>query len=256
MATTADGYGRGKGKCDKAGGDRSASGGSTPDRDARAAPPSTMEAKAAAARKRILDAVIECLDRHGYAETSIARIQERAGMSRGALTHHFPSKEALMVETAERLLQPVTTPRRRPDAGAADPERRGDTVEADIVWMWEKMVDTREGRALLEILVASRTDAALKNRIAGNFLDWNSRINRALAAGYSAFPAGAEAQEEIWTLCRVFLRGLNTQSPFEPDREARRRLVRRFARMIAHCLMDDGDGSSGSSRRARPPATK
>lgn len=252
MAATADGYGRGKGKRDKAGHDRSArgkrgTGGSAPDRDARATPPSTVEAKAAAARKRILDAVIECLDRHGYAETSIARIQERAGMSRGALTHHFPSKEALMVETAERLLRPVTTPSRRPDAGTADARSRADAVEADIVWMWEKMVDTREGRALLEILVASRTDAALKSRIAGNFLDWNSRINRALAAGYSAFPAGAGAQEEIWTLCRVFLRGLNTQSPFEPDREARRRLVRRFARMIAHCLMDEAGGASSGS---------
>lgn len=251
MAATADGSGRRKGERDNVGRDenrhdRSArdargTGGST-----RAAPPSTMEAKAAAARARILDAVIECLDRHGYAETSIARIQERAGMSRGALTHHFPSKEALMVETAERLLEPVTTPRRRPDADAADPERRGDAVEADIVWMWEKMVDTREGRALLEILVASRTDTALKNRIAGHFLDWNSRINRSLAASYSAFPAGTETQEEIWTLCRVFLRGLNTQSPFEPDRETRHRLVRRFARMIAHCLMDGSDGTCSS----------
>ena len=242
MAATSDRHGRGKGRIgrDRSARDERGNGGSG---SAPAAPPSTMEAKAAAARTRILDAVIECLDRHGYAETSIARIQERAGVSRGALTHHFPSKEALMVETAERLLRPVTTPRRRTDAGAADARSRADAVEADILWMWEKMVDTREGRALLEILVASRTDAALKNRIAGHFLDWNSRINRALAAGYSAFPAGAEAQEEIWTLCRVFLRGLNTQSPFEPDREARRRLVRRFARMIAHCLMDEGDGS-------------
>jgi len=240
MAATADGYGRGEGKGDAG---------------AREAPPSAMEARAAAARKRILDAVVECLDRHGYAETSIARIQERAGVSRGALTHHFPSKEALMVETAGHLLRPVTTPRRSPPADAED---RAGAVEADIVWMWEKMVDTREGRALLEILVASRTDAALKRRIAGNFLDWNDRINRALAASYGALPAGAEAQEEIWTLCRVFLRGLNTQSPFEPDREARRRLVRRFARMIAKCLTDGGGDidPSGNSRRATPPAAR
>lgn len=240
MAATADGYGRDEGKDDAS---------------VREAPPSVMEAKAAAARKRILDAVVECLDRHGYAETSIARIQEQAGVSRGALTHHFPSKEALMVETAGHLLRPVTTPRRRPPADAED---RADAVEADIVWMWEKMVDTREGRALLEILVASRTDTALKRRIAGSFLDWNDRINRALAASYGALPAGAEAQEEIWTLCRVFLRGLNTQSPFEPDGEARRKLVRRFARMIAACLTDGGDDvdSSGNSRRARPPAAR
>lgn len=213
--------------------------------DGGEAPLSGIEAKAAAARRRILDAVIECLDRHGYAETSINRIQQQAGVSRGALTHHFPSKEELMVEAAERLLGPTVTPRPRPGVDMADAGSRGAAVEADILWMWERMVDTREGRALLEILVASRTDEALKSRISDTFLRWNRIINEALAANYRAFPVSAEEQEEIWTVCRVFLRGLNTQSPFERDDEARRRLVSRFARMIAERFRE-GPGPAGS----------
>ena len=52
--------------------------------------------------QRIRVAVIECLDAVGYAGTSLHRIQERAGVSRGALTYHFASKEDLLVTLAAR----------------------------------------------------------------------------------------------------------------------------------------------------------
>lgn len=195
--------------------------------------PSRKEMQAIATRKRIVRAVIDCLDEHGYAETSINRIQERAGISRGALTHHFPSKEELMVVTAERLLRPTLVPQRSGPRDRRTPGDRRATVEADIVWMWERLVDTREGRALLEILVAARTDEALKARISQTFIRWNRAINDSLVANYLDLGMGNEEQQEIWTMCRVFLRGLNTQNQFEPDQEARRALVRRFAAMIA-----------------------
>ncbi len=198
-----------------------------------AAARSRKEQQAIAARDRIVRAVIECLDEHGYAETSINRIQERAGISRGALTHHFPSKEELMVVTAERLLQPTLVPQRKGARHFDSAAQRMAAVEADIVWMWEKLVDTREGRALLEILVATRTDVALKSRISQTFFGWNRAINDSLAANYLLHGLGEDEQRELWTMCRVFLRGLNTQSQFEPDHQTRGALVRSFAKMIA-----------------------
>lgn len=203
-----------------------------PDQQEPAAP-TRKEMQALATRKRIVRAVIDCLDELGYAETSINRIQERAGISRGALTHHFPSKEELMVVTAERLLRPTLVPQRSGPRGARTPEQRRATIEADIVWMWERLVDTREGRALLEILIAARTDEALKARISQTFIGWNRAINDSLVANYLNLGMGDDEQREIWTMCRVFLRGLNTQNQFEPDEEMRRALVRRFAAMIA-----------------------
>lgn len=194
---------------------------------------SRKEQQAIASRTRIVRAVIDCLDEHGYAETSINRIQERAGVSRGALTHHFPSKEELMVVTAERLLHPTLVPSPKGARHFDSPSQRMAAVEADIVWMWEKLVDTREGRALLEILVATRTDVALKGRISETFFRWNCAINDSLAANYQLYGLAEEKQYELWAICRVFLRGINTQSQFEPDHQARSALVRSFAKMIA-----------------------
>lgn len=46
-------------------------------------------------RGRILDAALACFLESGYEQTTIARIRERAGVSNGALFHHFASKEAI-----------------------------------------------------------------------------------------------------------------------------------------------------------------
>ena len=59
--------------------------------------------KSAMMRDNILDAALECFVDIGYANTTTARIAERAGVSRGAMLHHFPSKSELMQAAVEYL---------------------------------------------------------------------------------------------------------------------------------------------------------
>ncbi len=59
--------------------------------------------KSAMMRDTILDAALECFVTIGYANTTTARIAERAGVSRGAMLHHFPSKSELMQAAVEYL---------------------------------------------------------------------------------------------------------------------------------------------------------
>ncbi len=48
--------------------------------------------KSAATRDQILDAAVRCIVDLGYSSTTTMKIAERAGLSRGATLHHFPSK--------------------------------------------------------------------------------------------------------------------------------------------------------------------
>ncbi len=48
--------------------------------------------KSAATRDQILSAAVRCIVELGYSRTTTMRIAERAGLSRGATLHHFPSK--------------------------------------------------------------------------------------------------------------------------------------------------------------------
>ncbi|MDT5024109.1 MAG: hypothetical protein QOE61_535, partial [Micromonosporaceae bacterium] len=51
----------------------------------------TQEQRSAEMRVRLLDATIECLVEYGYAGTTTPRVAEKAGVTRGAQVHHFPS---------------------------------------------------------------------------------------------------------------------------------------------------------------------
>lgn len=54
---------------------------------------------------RILDAAMRVFRRHGFRRSSIEQAAEEAGLTRQALYHHFPSKEALFRAVIERLYE-------------------------------------------------------------------------------------------------------------------------------------------------------
>ena len=66
-------------------------------------PRRSREQRTSDSRQRILDAAVACLVESGYAGTTTLTIQARAGVSRGRLLHHFPSKETLLVAAAQHL---------------------------------------------------------------------------------------------------------------------------------------------------------
>jgi AcrR family transcriptional regulator len=57
------------------------------------------------AKDAILSAAIDCLLEDGYAATTTLRVQQRAGVSRGKLLHHFPSKRELLAAATRRLTE-------------------------------------------------------------------------------------------------------------------------------------------------------
>src|SRR5687767_4734729 len=65
----------------------------------------TQEQRTAATRTRLLDAAVAVLLERGYAGASLPAICERAGLSRGAQLHHFPTKAALMAAAVEHLFE-------------------------------------------------------------------------------------------------------------------------------------------------------
>lgn len=207
--------------------------------------PGRKEQQAEGARARICAAVIVCLDRHGYADTSIARVQEQAGVSRGAITHHFPSKQALVAETTGRLLQrAVGSPQSRRASLARTMQYAGgeDPVAAWLMRTWTRVVNSREGRALVEILIATRTDAELHRVLAPELAAWDRRMADAILDLFAATGGDDDEARLIWGLCRTFLRGLLIQERFTADPAVLQLYMQRFAGLISPQL------------RLRPPA--
>ena len=54
-------------------------------------------------KRQLIDATMECIDKLGISQTTLARIAERAGLSQGNVVFHFQSKEALLDQTLRFL---------------------------------------------------------------------------------------------------------------------------------------------------------
>ncbi|MEJ8278830.1 TetR/AcrR family transcriptional regulator [Pseudonocardia spirodelae] len=63
----------------------------------------TQGERRASSRAIILAAALEELYEHGYAHATTVTVQRRAGVSRGRLLHHFPSRESLLIAAAQHL---------------------------------------------------------------------------------------------------------------------------------------------------------
>ena len=121
-----------------------------------------QEERSAETRKRLLDATIECLHELGYAGTTTPEIARRAGVSRGAQLHHYRRKEELVVGALEYVFE-LRLERFSQVAGElpAEPEER---VKALVDLLWPQFKGPTF-YAWLELVVASRTDAALREAV-------------------------------------------------------------------------------------------
>lgn len=121
----------------------------------------TQEERSAATRAKLLDATIECLHDLGYARTTTTDIANRAGVSRGAQLHHFPTKAGLVTTAVEHLFQRRTQEFR--DAFGNLPPG-ADRVHHAVDLLWS-MVSGPTFYAWLELVVAARTDPELKRSV-------------------------------------------------------------------------------------------
>jgi AcrR family transcriptional regulator len=152
--------------------------------------------KSAMTRDRILDAAINCFIELGYTNVTTARVASAAGVSRGAMLHHFPSKTELIQAAIEylhdKLLKHYTALVNAIPATLKGKKRRRAGVDA----YWEHLT----GDLFVvyhELCVASRTDPELKSILEGSqkvfeehvrdsntelFAEWKDRGDRFLLA--------------------------------------------------------------------------
>lgn len=120
----------------------------------------------------LLDATIACLSEVGYNQTSTTLVALRAGVSRGAQTHHFPTKDALVTAAVVRLSDAMVSAL---DEDLARCKSKPDVLEAFMQGIWR----TKQGplfSAGLEISVAARHIPSLKTLCLENWQRLNAVI--------------------------------------------------------------------------------
>lgn len=111
----------------------------------------------------LLDATIALLVERGYRGTSTVEVSRRAGVSRGAQLHHYPTKEALVAAAVDHLLT-----KRVAELSARLGSPKNDVLDlsdaASALW---SIYTGDTFYAWLELVVAARTDPQLRELLAG-----------------------------------------------------------------------------------------
>ncbi len=197
-------------------------------------PRRTQEERSAETRERLLDATVESLIESGYSGTTTTAVCERAGLSRGAQLHHFPTKAALVISALTHLAQrrAIQIPE---DAGFLEAD---DRLGRALDFLW----DSFEGPlfyAALELWVAARTDPELHE----NLYAVERQIGRAMALRFRPLVDGdSEADKRVddaVELTFYVLRGMALQRILRDDDTERRRLFELWKRMVSDFLSDE-----------------
>lgn len=118
----------------------------------------TQAERSEAMRERILAATLKCLANDGYAGTTVSRIIDAAGVSRGAPMHHFANKDALIAATAEMMVKRVYIQMGQAMRALSESDDRLHDILYNV---WKRVFNETEYRALLELLLASQRDEKL-----------------------------------------------------------------------------------------------
>lgn len=118
----------------------------------------SQEDRSSTTRLALMRATIDCLVEYGYAGTTTRLVADRAQVSRGAQTHHFPTKRDLVAAAIEHLFDEHA----REFAAAFEQvpaEQRTLDRAVDALW---GIVSGPSYAAVLEVVVAARTDDELR----------------------------------------------------------------------------------------------
>jgi len=165
-------------------------------------------------RSRILEAAAECFARQGYDATGVAEICQRAGVTKGAFYHHFPTKQAVFMELLNQWLQVLDTQLATAQLGATVvPERL--VRMADMAQHVFQMADGRLPM-FLEFLIEARHDPAVWQAVIAPYRRYGAFFADIIRAGIAEGTLRSVDPETTAQVIVSLAAGLVLQSVFDP----------------------------------------
>lgn len=190
-----------------------------------------QQERSRATQARLLEATVECLVEHGWSGTTTTVVAARAGVSRGAQLHHYPTKATLVMAAVEHLAERRAEEIRAEAAAVPTGPRRLDQV----IDMLAAAFTGPLFAAALEVWVAARTDPELRTAL----IPLEARVGREmhrltvdLLAADERSPGVREAVQATLDL----LRGLGVANLLSDDSARRAGLLAAWKQQLATIL--------------------
>ncbi|MEU5579580.1 TetR/AcrR family transcriptional regulator [Streptomyces huasconensis] len=178
-----------------------------------------------ATRRGLLEAAVSCLAEHGWAGSTVSVVAERAGVSRGAAQHHFPTREDLFTAAVEYVAEQRSTALRA--LPAQDPA----SVVAALVGLYTGPLF----RAALHLWVAASNEPQLGSRVTELEARVGRETHRIAVELLGADESRPGVRETIQGLLDM-ARGLGLANLLTDDRARRERVVAQWTVLVGSAL--------------------
>ncbi|MFE5191330.1 TetR/AcrR family transcriptional regulator [Streptomyces sp. NPDC056628] len=180
-------------------------------------------------RQRLLEAAVACLAEHGWAGSTVSVVAERAGVSRGAAQHHFPTREDLFTAAVEYVAEERSTALRALFPEGASDDRH--TVVAALVDLYTGPLF----RAALHLWVAASDEEQLRPRVTELEARVGRETHRIAVELLDADESRPGVRESVQGLLDM-ARGLGLANLLTDDTGRRARVVAQWARLLDEAL--------------------
>ncbi len=157
--------------------------------------------KSAQTRARVIEATIRCIVKVGYANTTTPQVAAEAGLSRGAMLHHFENGAAVIkaaiVELHEKRLRAF---RRAADTGEHD--------TAALVQAYWRQLQRPAFVAFHELALAARTNPELARILQPLQVEFRERFNAQAVVLFPEWQADPQGFNLAMTLSQTMLEGM------------------------------------------------
>jgi AcrR family transcriptional regulator len=195
--------------------------------------PTTQQERSRATQQRLLDATVDCLIEYGWARTTTTLIADRAGVSRGAQLHHYPTKTALVLAAIAHLSQRRAA-ELTDEAATLRTESPRERVD-HVVDMLSAAFTGPLFAAALELWVAARTDAELRAALLPLEARMGREMHRVAVSLLDADESRPGVRQAVQATLDL-LRGLGVANLLTDDTRRREVLLAGWKRQLVHQL--------------------
>ncbi|MEV7678650.1 TetR/AcrR family transcriptional regulator [Streptomyces sp. NPDC088341] len=208
-----------------------------------------------ATRRRLLEAAVACLAEYGWAGSTVSVVAERAGVSRGAAQHHFPTREDLFTAAVEYVAEERSSALRA--LVPAGPGHRHEAVAGIValytgplfraalhLWVAASAASASAASAsAASASAASASAASDEEQLRPRVTELEARIGREahrtaveLLGADESVPGVRETVQGLLDMAR----GLGLATLLTDDRRRRERVVAQWSRILDAVLPEQG----------------
>lgn len=188
--------------------------------------------RSAGTRRKVIQAVIQCIAEEGLSNASAARIAERAGVTWGAIAHQFGDKESLLLAVIESNIEAIERDIARAFAARSLSPRERVSLLIDRAW---HHIRQPTSIAYTELVLYGRAHPrdSIRRRQSELALSATRRIWQGLFGDLGIDPHKLHTAR---TLASTAMLGMSIQGLLEPARPSYHQELEALKRIVAELL--------------------